>query len=78
MSRINFVLSWVEHGKMFYNLGAWFLSLFSHYIFVTFVIFLIGENITEVGWSMYQEVSIQDSAGNHQYNQLFLQDEWTQ
>ena len=23
MSRINFVLSWVEHGKSFYNLGAW-------------------------------------------------------
>ena len=23
ISMINFVLSWVEHGKKFYNLGAW-------------------------------------------------------
>ena len=23
MSGINFVLSWVEHGKQFYNLEAW-------------------------------------------------------
>ena len=25
MSRINYVLNWVEHGKMFYNLVAWFI-----------------------------------------------------
>ena len=25
-SKINFALSWVEHEKKFYNLGAWFIN----------------------------------------------------